>query len=133
MHKLAPNYEEDTWEHYSCQQCSGTGTYSYYKVDFFKEEKPASLTINEDGRVLAFQLLTRLEKLPSPAQQVVTKRASKMKQDYKGVELEIYSFTAGDKVLYNIVFYIPTEDKKHWTPYDEITINDKGSLVKQPQ
>jgi hypothetical protein len=82
---------------------------------------------------LAFQLLTRLERLPSPAQQVVMKRASKMKQDYKGVELEIYSFTASDKVLYNIVFYIPTEDKKHWTPYDDITINDKGSLVKQPQ
>lgn len=132
LRKLAPNFDEASWEHYYCQQCGKDGTYSYYKADFFQEEKPANLTINEDGRVLAFQLRTKLSELPGPAQQVVTKRASKMQQDYKGIELELYSFTAGDQVLYNIVFYIPTEDKKHWTPYDEINVNAKGSLVKKP-
>jgi hypothetical protein len=131
LHKTAPNFQEATWEHTSCQQCGKDGTYSYYKADFFQEDKPASLTIDESGKVLAFQLRLLLDDLPAPAQQMVSKRATKMRHDYSGVELELFAFTAGSKVLYNIVFFIPTEDKKHWTPYDEININDKGSLVKQ--
>jgi len=131
LHKAAPGFQEATWEHTSCVQCGKDGTYSYYKVDFFQEDKPASLTLAEAGNVLAFQLRRKLADLPAPAQQVVSRRASKMRQDYGGVELELFAFTAEDKVLYNVVFFIPTEDKKHWTPYDEININEKGSLVKQ--
>lgn len=131
LHKMAPEFQEPTWEHTSCVQCGKDGTYSYYKVDFFQEDKPASLTLSETGNVLAFQLRTKLANMPSSAQQVVNKRASKMRQDYGGVELELYAFTVEDKVLYNIIFFIPTEDKKHWTPYDEININEKGSLMKQ--
>jgi hypothetical protein len=131
MQKMAPDFQEPSWEHYSCQQCAKEGTYSYYKVDFFQEDKPANLTIDAEGKVLAYQLRTKLANLPNPAQQVVSKRASKLQQDFKGVELELYAFTEGDKVLYNVVFYIPTEDKKHWTPFDEINVNGKGSIVKQ--
>lgn len=131
LHKTAPGFQEATWEHTFCVQCGKDGTYSYYKADFFQEDKPASITLSETGNVLAFQLRTRLADLPAPAQQVVSKRASKMRQDYGGVELELYTFSAEDKVLYNVIFFIPTEDKKHWTPYDEININEKGSLVKQ--
>ncbi|MGI4820069.1 MAG: hypothetical protein ACRYFV_02550 [Janthinobacterium lividum] len=131
LNKTAPGFQEATWEHISCQQCGQEGAYSHYKAEFFQEDKPASLTLDETGKILAFQLRVQLANLPAPAQQVVSKRAGKMKQDYKGVELELYAFTAADKVLYNVVFFIPTEDKKHWTPYDEININDKGSLVKQ--
>jgi uncharacterized protein YrzB (UPF0473 family) len=101
-----------------------------YKVDFLQEDKPASLTLDEVGKALAFQLRIQLANLPAPAQQVVNKRAGKMRQDYGGVELEMYAFTASEKVLYNIVFFIPIEDKKHWTPYDKINITEKGSLVK---
>jgi hypothetical protein len=131
LHKTAPGFQEATWEHVSCQQCGKDGTYSYYKADFFQEDKPASLTLSEAGNVLAFQLRMQLADLPTPVQQVVSKRASKMRQDYGGVELEMYAFTVAEKVLYNVVLFIPTEDKKHWTPYDEININEKGSLVKQ--
>jgi hypothetical protein len=131
LHKIAPGFQEATWEHSFCLQCGNDGTYSYYKADFFQEDKPASLTIDETGKVLAFQLRIQLTDLPGSAQQVVGKRAGKIRQDYNGVELELFAFTAGDKVLYNVIFYIPTEDKKHWTPYDEININEKGSLVKQ--
>ena len=131
LHKMAPNFQEATWEHISCQQCGKEGTYSYYKAEFFQEDKPASLTLDDSGKVLAFQLRALLNDLPPAAQQVVSKRAAKMRQDYNGVELELYAFTAADKVLYNVIFFIPTEDKKHWTPYDEININEKGALVKQ--
>ena len=131
LRKAAPDFQEATWEHTSCVQCDKGGTYSYYKVDFFQEDKPASLTMAETGNVLTFQLRKKLADLPVAAQQIVSKRASKMRQDYGGVELELLAFTAEDKVFYNAVFFIPTEDKKHWTPYDEININEKGSLVKQ--
>jgi hypothetical protein len=131
LQKTAPGFQEATWEHTSCLQCDKDGTYSYYKADFFQEDKPASLTLDETGKVLAFQLRMQLADLSASAQQVVSKRAGKIRQDYNGVELEMYTFTAGDRVLYNVVFYIPTEDKKHWTPYDEINITEKGSLVKQ--
>lgn len=113
LHKTAPGFQEATWEHTSCVQCGKDGTYSYYKVDFFQEDKPASLTLAETGNVLAFQLRKKLADLPVTAQQMVSKRASKMRQDYGGVELELFAFTAEDKVLYNVIFFIPTEDKKH--------------------
>jgi hypothetical protein len=54
-----------------------------------------------------------------------------MRQTYGSIELEMHAFTGGDKVLYNVIFYTPTEDKKHRTPYDGNNSNKKGSLAKQ--
>jgi len=79
---------------------------------------------------MAFRLYAKIEDMPTPVQQEVTKRARKIHQDFQGIETEMSSFMEGSKVFYNIVFYIPTEDKKHWTPYEEINLNAKGSPVR---
>lgn len=130
LHRVVPEGKDVSWQHYYCQQCPKDGTYSFYKAEFYQGTRLSNLTIDEKGVVIASRLYAKLGDMPIPVQQEITERAKKMQQDFQGVETEMSSFTEGNKVLYNIVFYIPTEDKKHWTPYDEVNLNAKGSPVR---
>ena len=40
------------------------------------------------------------------------------------------SFNVKEKIFYKVIFYIPTEDKKHWTPYNELVFTASGSITK---
>ena len=73
---------------------------------------------------------TELAKLPNAVQSAIDKRVKKLEQDFQHIQLEINSFNIKEKILYKVEFYIPTEDKKHWTPYDKMVFNDRGNITK---
>ncbi|AMR28462.1 hypothetical protein A0257_16105 [Hymenobacter psoromatis] len=71
-----------------------------------------------------------MAKVPIEVQDAIGKRVKKPEQNFQKINLEITSFNIKEKLLYKVAFYIPTEDKKHWTQYDELVFNKVGSVTK---
>lgn len=67
--------------------------------------------------------------LPKEVQSAIIKVVKKLEGDFHRIDLEIMSFSIKEKVLYKVIFYIPTEDKKHWTQYDKFVFTDKGRIT----
>lgn len=130
LHKLVPDAKDISWGHLFCTECPKDGTYSYYQAEFYQDDEQGSVTVNENAQPVAFVLKVELAKVPGLVQDAINKRVKKLEQDFQKINLEIILFSIKEKVFYKVDFYIPTEDKKHWTQYDEISFTEKGNITK---
>lgn len=130
LRKLVPNAKDISWGHVFCSECPKDGTYSYYQAEFYQGDEQGSITFNEGAQPVAFSIKAELSKMPKVVQAAIGKRVKKLEQDFEKIQLEITSFNVKEKIFYGVEFYIPTEDKKHWTPYDKLVFNEGGNISK---
>lgn len=130
LHRLVPDAIEVSWGHMFCTKCPKDGTYSYYQAEFYQDAEQGNMTFNESAQPVAFKLKTELARTPNPVQNAILKVKRNLERDFQRVNVEITSFNIKEKILYGVVFYIPTEDKKHWTQYEELVFTERGNTTK---
>jgi len=127
LRKIAPKAKDVSWGHLFCTKCPKDGTYSYYQADFYQGDDQASITFSETAQPIAFKLKVDLVHTPKEVQSAINKKVKKLEVDFGKIDLDILSFSVREKVRYKVTFYIPTEDKKHWTQYEQLVLTEKGS------
>lgn len=130
LRKLAPNAKDVSWGHVFCTKCPKDGTYSYYEAEFYQGDEQGNILFSENAIPVAFKLKIDLTQAPGAVQASIGKVVKKLERDFQKINLEITFFNIKEKLLYGVTFYIPTEDKKHWTQYEELVFTEGGSITK---